>query len=142
MDEDHGRRVRARGAIDIDLLDLGRTVSRPFRRTDPRKRACDRLAVTLENPVAIEGIDGLIIRLVQRLLVHVEPDERPFFTRRFRGQTLREHRIGDVRNGSCCTGDHGSPCELVPPVLPHPAPPPHRRQINSFCNRQEGELTI
>jgi hypothetical protein len=74
--EDIDRRVRARGAVDVELLDFGSPISDALGRADDS--ACSRAVgkAALRDLLAIGCIDDLIVGIVERLLVHVEPNER------------------------------------------------------------------
>src|SRR5262249_43151763 len=64
-------------AVDVDTLDLARTVLEAQRLAEHGAR--DR-AVGIApgvDLVAVGRIDRLVVGIVERLLVHVEPDERP-----------------------------------------------------------------
>src|SRR5215813_4885660 len=77
MDVDVDRGVIMLAAVDVDTLDLARTVLEAQRLAEHGAR--DR-AVGIApgvDLVAVGRIDRLVVGIVERLLVHVEPDERP-----------------------------------------------------------------
>ena len=98
MHENIDRRVRALGAVDVELLDLGLPISDALGRADGG--ACSRAVgkAALRNLLAVGGIDDLVVGIVERLLVHVEPNERSLGA-----QWLCPHgsACGDRRAGGC-----------------------------------------
>src|SRR5207244_2205328 len=76
VDEYVDRRVGLARCKEIEFLDLGRAVGKPLRRTEPRPHAVAVELVALVHLVAVRRIDRLVIGVVERLLVHVEPDQR------------------------------------------------------------------
>ena len=97
MDEDIDRRVRLAGAVDVELLDLGRAVGDARGRADGGARLLAVGDPALGDLLAIGCVDNLIIGVVERLLVHVEPNER----------TLRARlRAQGSARGDCCARGH------------------------------------
>ena len=82
--EDIDRRVCFVGAVDIELLDLGLAIGDARGRADGGARACAVGDPPLGDLLAVGGIDDLVVGLVERLLVHVEPNERPLAARLLR----------------------------------------------------------
>ena len=81
----------------IELLDLGRTVGEPLGRTEPRAHPVAVELVALVHLVAVRRIDRLVIGVVERLLVHVEPDQRSF-----RARLLRPRGTAGDGGAACC----------------------------------------
>src|SRR5215831_11636910 len=82
--EDIDRRVRLPGAVDGELLDLGRAVGDALGRADGGARPLAVGDAALGDLLAIGRVDDLIIGVVERLLVHVEPNERTLGARLLR----------------------------------------------------------
>src|SRR5215813_5473028 len=76
MDVDVDRGVVALAAVDVDTLDLARTVLEAQRLAEhgARDRAVGVAAGV--DLVAVGRVDRLVVGVVERLLVHVEPHER------------------------------------------------------------------
>src|SRR5262249_42967679 len=107
-------RVRLPGAVDVELLDLARAVgdARPFAVGD----------APLGDLLAIGRVDDLIIGVVERLLVHVEPNERTLGARllRPRGSARRDRRAArggcqDRASGGAVVVLHGRAAFVVVP---------------------------
>src|SRR3954452_9266300 len=95
MNEDEGRRVRTLGLPEVDLLDLGRSIGEALWRTDDRGHLLIVGSATTADDLAVEGIDILVISLVELVLIHGEPDERALLARlRRRRAALRRRRAG------------------------------------------------
>ena len=93
VDEDIDRRVRLAGAVDVELLDLGRAVGDARGRADGGARLLAVGDPALGDLLAIGCVDDLIIGVVERLLVHVEPNERTLGARLLRPRgSARGHR--------------------------------------------------
>src|SRR5262249_30526895 len=77
---DVDRSVLPLAAIDVDAFDLARPVleSQRFAEDGAGDRAVGLPAGM--DLVAVGGIDGLVVSVVERLLVHVEPDQRALGT--------------------------------------------------------------
>src|SRR5262249_56150374 len=76
VNEDIDRRVRLTGAVDVELLDLGRAIGDALGRADGSARPLAVGDAALGDLLAIGRVDDLIVGVVERLLVHVEPNER------------------------------------------------------------------
>src|SRR5262249_21307644 len=74
VDEDVDRRVRLSGAVDVELLDLGRSVGNAGGSADRGARALAVGNPALGDLVAVGRVDDLVVGVVELLLVHVEPD--------------------------------------------------------------------
>src|SRR5262249_17711123 len=100
VNEDIDRRVRLPGAVDVELLDLARAVGDALGRADGSARPLAVGDAPLGNLLAIGRVDDLIIGVVERLLVHVEPNERTLGARllRPRGSARRD---GGAARGGC-----------------------------------------
>ena len=97
MNENIDGGVRLRAAVDIELLDLGWTIGHALGRADRGTRALAVGDPALGYLFAIGGVDDLVISIVERLLVHVEPNER----------TLRAClRAQGSARGDCCARGH------------------------------------
>src|SRR5262249_41115645 len=71
----HGLSAAARsGAINVEPLDRGRPISEAERIADARPRRDAVGDAPLGQLVAVWRIDELIVGVVERLLIHVEPD--------------------------------------------------------------------
>src|SRR5262249_33625393 len=93
MNEDIDRRVRLTGAVDVELLDLGRAVGDALGRADDGARPLAVGDAALGDLLAIGRVDNLVIGVVERLLVHVEPNERTLGARLLRPRgSARGHR--------------------------------------------------
>src|SRR5262249_19979079 len=94
VNEDIDRRIRLPGAVDVELLDLGRAVGDALGRTDGGARPLAVGDPALGDLLAIGRVDDLIVGVVERLLVHVEPNERTLGARllRPRGSARRYRR--------------------------------------------------
>ena len=89
MNEDIDRRVRLRGAEDVELLDLARPIADALGRAENRPRPLAVGEPALDDLGAIGRIDFLVVGVVQGALVHVEPDQRALaFRRRCTRRTL------------------------------------------------------
>ena len=92
MDEDVDRRVRRGATKNIELFVFAGPIGDALRRSENSPRPLARRNSAGNDPIAIGRIDGLVIGVVERLLVHVEPDERPFgFPRRGGRRSQRIH---------------------------------------------------
>src|SRR5262249_58847424 len=87
MDKDRNRRFvrglhtcRRSGAKNIEALDRCRPISKTERVANPfpRRRAIDD--APLGQLIAVRRVDELIVGVVERLLIHVEPDDRSLGT--------------------------------------------------------------
>ena len=94
VDEDINRRVCLPGAVDVELLDLSRAVGDALGRTDGGARLLAVGDASLGDLLAIGRVDDLVIGVIERLLVHVEPNERTLGARllRPRGSARRDRR--------------------------------------------------
>ncbi len=63
-------------ANQIELLDRLAAVSQALRRAEPGADAVAVECVALVHLIAVWRVDELVIGVVERLLVHVEPDQR------------------------------------------------------------------
>ena len=97
MHIDHDRGVRASALVDIDLLDLGRAIGNTLGFAEHLQRKLVTLAAPGGDVLLVEGIDGLVIRLVELVLVHIEPNAWPFYVRRLRRRSLRQRAAGENR---------------------------------------------
>src|SRR4030095_720460 len=77
MDVDHDRRFDTRGPIDIELLDLARSIGESKRRFQPLPRRFTREPTAFGDVLLIRCVDALVIRVIEFLLIHIEPDKRP-----------------------------------------------------------------
>ena len=97
MDEDVHRRIGLLGAIDVELLDLARSVGDALGRPDDRAGLVAVGDPALGDLLAIGRIDHLVIGVVERLLVHVEPDQRAL-----RARLLRQRGTARRDGGAAC----------------------------------------
>src|SRR5262249_25897597 len=67
------------GFIDIKAFLLARPVRHALRRAEGLSRPLARNGDAPEHLIAVRRIDRLVVGAIKRLLVHVAPDERPFF---------------------------------------------------------------
>src|SRR5205814_1050417 len=100
VDEDVDRRVRLLGAEDVELLDLGQAIGNALRHAQNGAHLFAVDDAALADLIAVGGIDHLVVGVVERLLVHVEPDERSFRTRAAGGNGRRTR--GGQYGGSGC----------------------------------------
>ena len=99
VDEDVHRRIRLLGAVDVELLDLARPVGAALGRADDRARLVAVGDPAFGDLLAIGRIDHLVVGVVERLLVHVEPDQRPLRARLLRPRgTARGDRRAACRH--------------------------------------------
>src|SRR5438094_4262557 len=68
VNEDHDRGVRTLGLVDVDLLDLGRPVGLALRVSEDRARNLVVVRTPLVDVFGVEGVDRLIVGLVDVLL--------------------------------------------------------------------------
>jgi hypothetical protein len=87
MDEDHHRRVRTLRLVDVDLFDLGRPVGDTLRLAKDGERLLVAHGVAVGNIPGVEGIDALVVGVIDILLIKVEPDRRAPGARRRRCRT-------------------------------------------------------
>ena len=85
MDEHIDRGVGLVSGIEVEPLDRGRPVGEPPRRPDAGAHRLAVRRVALEHLVAVRRVPDLVVGVVQLLLVHVEPHQRPLLARRRRG---------------------------------------------------------
>ena len=76
VDEHVDRRVRLGRREHVELLHRGRAVGDTLRRAEPRPHAVAVEHVALVDLIAVRRVDELVVGVVERLLVHVEPDQR------------------------------------------------------------------
>src|SRR5215468_2019546 len=123
VDEDIDRRVCLPGAVDVELLDLGRAVGDALGRADGGARLLAIGDAPLGDLLAIGRVDDLIIGVIERLLVHVEPNERTLGARllRPRGSARRDRRAArggcqDRASGGAVVVLHGRAAFVVVPL--------------------------
>ena len=107
MDEDHGRRIGAFGLIDIELFDFGRPIGYTGRLVDQRLGDLIVERTPFFDGFVVEGVDIVVIGVVEFGLVQIHPDERAFgaFGWDFRA-ALGGSAVGCGRKGSGrCAGD-------------------------------------
>src|SRR5262249_28430516 len=101
MDEDQHRRVRAPGLVNVELLDLARPIGDALRLVEDFARDLVVVDAPLVDGPGVEGIDVLVIGVVDILLVHIEPDQRPLDARwRLGRAALRGGRRGGKYNSA------------------------------------------
>jgi pilus assembly protein Flp/PilA len=76
MDEDVDRRVRRGGAEYIEAFIFARPIGDALRRPQNRPRPFARGDAARDDQRAVRRIDVLVVGVVERLLVHVAPDQR------------------------------------------------------------------
>src|SRR5262245_17829021 len=113
--------MRSFRPIDVELLDLGWTIGDAIGRADRRTRAFAVGDPPSGDLLAIRGVDDLVIGIVERLLIHVEPNERTLRAWRLRphGSTGRDRRAGrrERAAGDIVIALHGHAAfVIVPPV--------------------------
>ena len=78
VDENVDRRVLDAAVENVERLDLGRPVGDALRIAEPRARPLARGVAARHHLRAVRRIDLLVVGVVERLLVHVEQDQRTF----------------------------------------------------------------
>ena len=76
VNEDIDRRIRRRGAEDVEPLVFARPVGDALRRSDDSAGAFARGDAARDDQRPVRRIDVLVVGVVERLLVHVAPDQR------------------------------------------------------------------
>src|ERR1700746_621852 len=82
MDEDKDRCRLAFVALNVELLDLGRSVGEALGLADSQAHQFAVANTTLDQLLAVRRIGGLIISRVKRGLIVVKEYRRPFFGHR------------------------------------------------------------
>src|SRR5262249_10607275 len=72
----HGS-VRHLGGEDVERLDSGWPIGEALGRAEAFAGALAVVGAALEDVVAVGGVDELVVGVVEILLVHGEPDQRP-----------------------------------------------------------------
>src|SRR5262249_27968440 len=121
VNENIHRRMRLPGAVDVELLDLGWTIGDALGRADRGAGASAVGDPPLGDLLAIGCVDDLVVGVVERLLVHVEPNERTLRARRLRPDRWvgGERRAGrrERAAGDIVIALHGHAAfVIVPPV--------------------------
>src|SRR4051794_15590899 len=93
MDVHRDRRIGALGAVDIDSFELARSVGKTQRLAEHGARVGAVDVTAMGHLLAVGRVDDLIVRVIELLLVHVEPDQRAFDAAR-RGFRLCAGRQG------------------------------------------------
>ena len=76
MNEDVDRRVRRGGAKNVEPLVFARPIGDALRRPQDRPRPFARGDAARDDQRAVRRIDVLVVGVVERLLVHVAPNQR------------------------------------------------------------------
>src|SRR5262249_26919454 len=136
VDEHEDRRFRPPGAVDVELLDLGRTVGNAHRRAEPGARQLAVRRPSLSALVEEGGVVDLVVRGIQLDLIHVHPYAGAFLVGRGADPAFLGERRG--RDGGGRGGEHRSPAEQGPieyRLTRHVFPPRMSRVARSFGAR-------
>ena len=104
MDEHAHGSVRHLGGEDVEGLDRRRPIGEALGRAEAFAGELAVAGAALEDVVAVGGVDELVIGVVEILLVHVEPDQRPLDPWRLR-RPLRQGWPSCAEDGG---GDEGT----------------------------------
>src|SRR5262249_62164852 len=115
MDEDAYGSVWHFGGEDVERLHRRRPVGEALGRAEAFAGELAVAGAAFEDVVAIGGVDELVISVVEILLVHVEPDQRPLHPWRLRRPLgpFPSSRPGDgggpegAAGGARAAGRHG-----------------------------------
>ena len=98
MDEDVDRCVRLLGRVDVELLDVGRTVGDATRRAEAGQRCRALLGVALGDFSSVGSPWRLVVGKVDLVLVVVEKDERTLRLWRDARRQMGLHLLGQHRS--------------------------------------------
>ena len=135
MHEDIDGSVRGLGGEDIEAFHRAGAIGEAPGRAEARAHKLAVAGAALEHVIAVGRIDGLVVGVVELLLVHVEPDQRPLDPRRL-CRPLRQCRPG-------CAEQRGTAADQGPPrhrmtgriVIRWHVAPTHAAGVKPICAR-------
>src|SRR3954468_11502635 len=70
MDIDHNRRFSPRGSIDVELLDIGRSIGKSKRRSQALQRRFTSESAPFADMLLIGCVDALVVGVIELFLIH------------------------------------------------------------------------